>query len=155
MPSERRRGGLDFPNSQFVAGLDEVAKGLAGGTISRRRALKMTGAALLGAALVPFSSAPAEAAGRCRNRPALSNRRCTEAAICHSSATQLCVCARTVSGDKKCVDLTPLISDPAGLCDADQCERSRDCAEGEFCVKIGECCEVPERKVCARQCDFT
>ena len=148
MPSEGRRGGeLGFPNSQlFVDGLDEVAKGLAGGTISRRRALKMTGAALLGAALVPFSSAPAEAAGRCSNRPALSNRRCPERSICRQGPNQLCACARTVGGDKRCVDLIE------ADCASEQCEHNRDCAAGEVCIKLGACCNEPGLQVCAPPC---
>ena len=146
MPSDGSRRELSFPQSQLVDSLDEVAKGLAGGTISRRRALKMAGAALLGAAVVPFSSAsPAEAQETCRNRPALSNRRCTAEAICHE--LPLCACARTVRGNKRCIDLAS-----RDFCAAEPCERNRDCPEGEICVKLGACCGVEERQVCARRC---
>ena len=49
---------------------DELAKGMASGNISRSRALKMAGAAILGAVLVPFSPAPAEARNPCKGKPA-------------------------------------------------------------------------------------
>jgi hypothetical protein len=106
----------------------------------------------LGAALVPFSSAPAEAEGRCSNRPALNNRRCTEEAICHATETQLCACARTVSGNRRCIDISGGFE---GLCSAEQCERNRDCAEGEVCVRLGACCGVEGLQVCARPCVIT
>jgi hypothetical protein len=55
MPSEGSRGELSLPHKRIVDGFDEAAKGLAGGTISRRRALKLIGSALAGAtlALIP------------------------------------------------------------------------------------------------------
>ncbi len=43
---------------------DDLAKGLDDGTISRRRALKLVGAAALGAALIPVMPKQAEALSR-------------------------------------------------------------------------------------------
>jgi hypothetical protein len=52
MPIEEIRGELSLPQKQIIDGFDEAAKGLAAGTISRRRALKLTGTALLGGGLL-------------------------------------------------------------------------------------------------------
>jgi hypothetical protein len=52
MPIDEIRGGLSFPQKRIIDGFDEAAKGLAAGTISRRRALKLTGTALLGGGLL-------------------------------------------------------------------------------------------------------
>jgi hypothetical protein len=52
MPIEGSREELSFPQKRIIDGFDEVAKGLASGTISRRRALKLTGMALLGGGLL-------------------------------------------------------------------------------------------------------
>jgi hypothetical protein len=52
MPSEGSRGELSHPQKRIVNGFDDVAKGLAAGTISRGQALKLTGSALLGGGLL-------------------------------------------------------------------------------------------------------
>ena len=52
---------------------DELTKGLASGTISRGRALKLTGAAILGSAgLLSLFPGVAGAANRCTGKPTLS-----------------------------------------------------------------------------------
>ena len=53
MPSQGTTSGeLSLPQERIIYGFDEAAKGLAGGTISRRQALKLTGSALLGGGLL-------------------------------------------------------------------------------------------------------
>ena len=155
MPSEGHRGGeLGFPNGQFVDGLDEVARGLAAGTITRGRAIKLGGAALLGSmGLFTLFEGRAGAqeevtvqAGMCKHRPALSNELCGthSCGVCDS-----CSCAKTVGGRKKCVDTTPLMV--AGCPTTDQCERNSDCPGNEYCIQIGACCGGP-RNFCLPRC---
>jgi hypothetical protein len=78
MPSEGRRGGeLGFPNSHLVDSLDEVAKGLAAGTISRGRAIKLGGAALLGSmGLLSLFPGKAGVEGVCEGIPTINNKKC-------------------------------------------------------------------------------
>jgi hypothetical protein len=97
MPSEGRRGGeLGFPNSHLVDSLDEVAKGLAAGTISRGRAIKLGGAALLGSmGLLSLFPGKAGAEGCARAyRPSITrsvhhyrNRRANAASVHRESAS--------------------------------------------------------------------
>jgi hypothetical protein len=51
MPRDGSREELSFPQKRISDGLDEVAKGLAAGTISRRKALRLIGGTLVGGAL--------------------------------------------------------------------------------------------------------
>jgi hypothetical protein len=71
----------------------------------------------------------------CRNRPAIDNDRCREASICRVRTDQLCACARTVGGAKKCVDITGM---PCPT--KDECDRSSDCPGDQLCIEIGACC---------------
>jgi hypothetical protein len=154
MPSEGRRGGeLGFPNSHLVDGLDEVARGLAAGTISRGRAIKLGGAALLGSmGLFTLFEGRARAhevtvqAGSCKHKPALSNKLCGthSCGVCDS-----CSCARAVGGRKRCVDITPLVA--GGCPGSDQCERNSDCPGNEYCIQVGACCGGP-RNFCLPRC---
>ena len=55
--------------------LDDLAKGLAGGTISRRKALRLMGGVLVGTVVasvrgIALTSRAAEAAGACRGHSA-------------------------------------------------------------------------------------
>jgi hypothetical protein len=153
MPSEghKRRGVLGFPNGQFVDGLDEAAKGLAAGTISRGKAIKLGGAALLGSmGLLSLFAGKAEAqatvAGLCTNKPAINNTKCPrKASSCGACPT--CQCARTVSGKKRCLDFGG-VECPA----TDQCDTNRDCTGNEVCVQVGGCCGHPQRNLCVPPC---
>jgi hypothetical protein len=131
---------------------DELAKGVASGTISRSGALKMAGAAILAAVFgssVTIDEAEAETDRVCRGKPAISNRRCpdSEQSGCREREDQICQCALTVEGDKRCVDLTDEDC-PA----ADECDRSRDCPGSQLCIKVGACCEGSRRNLCVRPC---
>jgi hypothetical protein len=138
---------------------DELSKGLASGAISRRRALKLAGAAILGStgllALFPRvagaqsimdETEPTIAASDpgCRGEPAINNRRCPNN-ICRGRED--CLCAETVHGDKRCVELL-FESCPR----RDQCDDSRDCPKGEICIKVGGCCRNRRRNLCAFPC---
>jgi hypothetical protein len=118
---------------------DELARGLASGAISRRRALKLVGTAILGAALVPFLPNVAEAAPRCPD----SGPGCR--AVCPGSNKQ-CVCIKTIEGKRVCV--VPECGDPEV-----RCVSSAACGDEQVCAKTArKCCDggVP---VCVRKCE--
>jgi hypothetical protein len=144
MPSDGSTEELSLAQQRIIDGFDEVAKGLAAGTISRRRALKLTGSALLGGGLLALFPRVAGAQGGCAGRPAINNRRCPETS-CGSGIN--CFCATTVGGTKRCVSLENETC-PA----SDECDRNSDCASGELCIKTGGCCEGSRRNLCVRPC---
>ena len=138
---------------------DELSQGLASGAISRRRALKLAGAAILGSTglLALFSRAagaqsildqtdPTVAASDpgCQGEPAINNRRCPEN---HCRGRSDCACAETVSGEKRCVDVI-FENCPR----RDQCDNNQDCPRGEICIKVGGCCGNPRRNLCVFPC---
>src|SRR5215210_6732147 len=103
---------------QIIDDFDEVAKELAASTISRRRALKLTAAAIIGSSgLLALFPSMARAQGNvgemalnvtvvgqggCKEgEPAISNRSC-RTNQCGSKS--MCLCAKTVSGRKRCVN---------------------------------------------------
>jgi|SRR5215217_3381952 len=152
MSTEGRRGGeLGFPNSRLVDGLDEVARGLAAGTISRRRAIKLSGAALLGGvgvlSLFPHrAGAQVTTQDLCSGKPAISNRKCPqEESFCGTCPG--CQCARTLSGKKRCLDFGP-----EQCPETDECDANRDCPGDEVCVRVAGCCGGPRRNLCAAPC---
>ncbi len=129
---------------------DELAKGLATGALSRRQALKLAGAALLGGAFGFFSlQGPAlgqvEAAAACSG-PAIDNDRCV-ANRCGGTRRRPCLCAETVSGNKRCVNLRG-----ESCPNTDQCDSNADCDQDEVCIKVGGCCGHPGRNLCVRRC---
>lgn len=129
---------------------DELTKGLASGTISRGRAMKLAGAGLLAALFGSVATEEAEAATDrvCRNTPAISNRRCPAAeSVCRRREGQICQCAVTVEGDRRCVDTTD-----TDCPTRDECDRSSDCRRGEVCIEVGACCEGSRRNLCVTRC---
>jgi hypothetical protein len=120
---------------------DELARRLASGAISRRRALKLLGTAILGAALVPFLPGVAEAAPRCPD----SGPGCR--AVCPGSNRQ-CVCIRTIEGRKVCV--VPECGDPEI-----RCQTSQECGEKQVCAKTASKCCDGKVPVCVRRCEVT
>ena len=158
MPTEESRQEVGFRHKRIIDGFDEVAKGLAAGTISRRRALKLVGSALLGGGLLAMFPGVARAqsivandgvsvAGHrnpgCKGEPAINNRGCPGNFCGHGG----CYCAETVGGEKKCVDIGN-----ARCPNRDKCDSNRDCPRGEVCVKIGGCCGHPRRNDCLPLC---
>ena len=130
---------------------DELSKGIAAGTISRRRALRQGVAAVLGAALVPsLLASPAEATHRrvgCRGKEPISNKACPES-VCHLTETKLCECVRTTEGTKRCVNTTNVSCEDLFV---DECDSSTDCPTDSFCIKAGGCCGT-RNNICVRQC---
>ena len=148
MPSDgTSRRELSFPQSQLAESLDEVAKGLAEGTISRGKAIKLSGAALLGSwGLLSLFPGVAGAEGPCEGVPAINNRRCPlEASVC--GACPGCQCAVTVSGNKRCLDFS------GKECpDTDECDRNSDCPGDERCVQVAGCCGGSRKNLCVPLC---
>ena len=148
----------ETPEGQFF---DELSRGLATGGISRRRALKLAGAAILGStgllSLFPgVAGAQSSVYGRtvtsqqigeggcAEDEPAISNRRC-EPSPC--GGNQSCFCAETVSGNRRCVNLRRAVCPRR-----DECDSNRDCPRGEVCIKVGGCCGNPRRNDCRPVC---
>lgn len=131
---------------------DEVARGLASGAVSRGRALKLIGTAILGAALVPFLPDVAEAASR--------GPRCPRGGgdggcrvICEGlEKGQYCLCVETSEGEKVCVH---------PVCKTKTCDTSAECqalSPDLVCAPITqECCATPGpgdpvRAFCVQKC---
>ena len=140
---------------------DELSRGLAGGTISRRRVLKLAGVAILGStgllSLFPrMAGAQSSVYGRtvtaqqfsggcAEDEPAINNRACI-GNMCGGNRN--CFCAETVTGKNRCVNLRADEACPQ----RDQCDSNRDCPGDMICIKIGGCCGHPRRNDCARPC---
>jgi hypothetical protein len=142
---------------------DELSRGLASGAISRRRALKLAGAAILGSTGLPslfpgvagaqsfvmygrVVTAGAIGRGLCaEDEPGVSNRTC-RANTCGGRAS--CGCAETVNGTKRCVNFRNAICP-----ERDACDRNRGCPEGQVCIKAGGCCGHPRRNDCRPLCN--
>ena len=149
MLTEGTRGKLSPPHKRIIDGFDQAAKGLAEGTISRGRALKLAGSALLGGGLLALfpgvAGAQVSVEAGCAHRPAISNKACP-ASQCGGDPN--CFCAKTVSGAKTCVNL-----ENAECPARDECDRNRDCARGEVCIQVGACeCGHPRRNLCIPTC---
>jgi Cys-rich repeat protein len=143
MPTEDRpRHGDGVEEYSF----DELARGIASGTISRSRALKLAGAALLGGGVLSsFFSKEAGAGGATRPRCPRDRRpgcttRCT-------GTEEECVCHETTEGRKRCVH---------ACCEGvgGRCRSSADCPSGQVCSKtVRRCCEeAEERPACVTLC---
>jgi hypothetical protein len=109
---------------------DDLASGVASGTISRRRALKLAGASVLGAAGLLGVANPAQAATTCPRRGAGCLRECKNT----RKTRKLCYCIRTASGSRRCV--YPCCSfRPCGQCRSGEvCMRSNCCGSEPTCV---------------------
>jgi hypothetical protein len=147
MPTEESTKEVGLPQKLIIDGFDEVAKGLASGTISRRRALKLSGMALLGGGLMAMfpgvagaqSIVPDDEVGvaghrnpGCKGERAINNRRCPFN-IC--GREHYCQCAETAGGNKVCVDVRQ------ERCPRrNQCNSSRQCPGNQHCIQTGGCC---------------
>ena len=149
MPTqETKQEGISLPQERILYGFDEAAKGLAGGTISRGRALKLTGTALLAGGLLAIfpgvAGAQVSAQQTCAGRPAINNKKCPST---NCGGNQNCFCATTVSGQKRCVNLRNAVCPTR-----DECDSNRDCPSGNVCLKVGGCCGNPGRNDCRPLC---
>lgn len=130
---------------------DELSRTLTFGPPSRRQALRLLAGGTL-AAVFGWGAGADEAAaiearrtdGSCAGEAAISNTVCPRIRTCRRG---FCACARTVGGDKKCVDLRY-----AHCPSVDECDGDRDCPASAVCVKVGACCGNTRRNACWRQC---
>jgi hypothetical protein len=160
MPTEQsKQEEVSLPQKLVTDAFDEVAKGLAAGTISRCRALKLTGSALLGGGLLAMFpgvagaqsivpddevSAARRVTKGCEHGAAINNKTCPG----HKCGRRRgCFCATTVGGDKKCVNLRN-----AQCPEQDECDSNMDCPRGSVCLKVGGCCGHPARNDCRPLC---
>jgi hypothetical protein len=111
---------------------DDLASALASENISRRRALKLAGASLLGAAGLLGSANAAQAAPTCPRRGAGCQRRCR-------NTRKECFCIRTASGLRRCVH---------PCCSERTCTSGSQCRSGEICMK-SPCCGTQQ---CVKLC---
>ena len=125
---------------------------------SRRGLMRGLAAPGAGGVLIPRRAAARRAPGgadvsgpttegtdaTCQGRRAVNNKSCA-ANLCVNSS---CACAVSVTGDKKCVNFAKPFVCPA----ADECDRTRDCATGEICVKVGGCCDGRKFNQCVPHC---
>ena len=100
---------------------DALAKGLASGTISRRRALKLVGTAILGAGVLAFGPTREAEADECGSRHGC-DRRCRNRTRCR--------CVRTVTGNVRCV---------RRICCGRGCSTNGDCGNNALCM-TDNCC---------------
>jgi hypothetical protein len=111
--------------------VDELAKGLATGTLSRRKALRLVGAALVGGVLASIPGVawaqPQRPAGACRPQ-------CPEGYTCTRSSRE------RGQGGKQIFFCCP--ADPQGEC----CLPEDFCPSGECCLPEGQC--MPNGQCC-------
>ena len=125
----------ELATTRWGRSFDDLASELASGTITRRRALKLAGAALLGVAGLGVAAREAEAAPTC---PPDSRSGCVVAC---TNTTKQCACIRTTEGTRVCVHK---------CCSLRSCNSSSQCYRGEVCIKTGCCREGIQR--CVRLC---
>jgi hypothetical protein len=120
---------------------------------SRRQALRLLAGGAL-AALFGWGVGVDEAGAvetrrtdqSCAGKRVVSNRRCPRR-LSRCGGRRFCTCARTVGGDKKCVDLR-FVHCPT----VDECDGDSDCPASAVCVKAGACCGNTRRQACIPQC---
>ena len=134
---------------------DGLASGLASGTISRKRALQLAGAAVLGSTgvLGLFSRRADANTGHfvpCDRETSdfINNFTCNgdECGPAHCE-TMDCHCVLTRQGGVRCANFA------GEHCPAtDQCDVNGDCPDNQLCVRVGGCCGHPRRNLCVRRC---
>jgi hypothetical protein len=139
---------------------DDLARGLADGTISRRQALKWAGAGIVGAVLATAGFAePAEALTRrqrrrCRDKGGvpLEEGNCNCAFQCGADLDEF-----NCQGDSDCYCLEK--GSGGGFCgyggndpqcgDFERCDSNRDCSDSDARCITTTCCD---RGICVRPC---
>jgi hypothetical protein len=121
-------------NTTREGSLDELAKGLAGGTVSRGKALRMLGAALFGGAVASIPGAALAkqgAAVKPKNvtcTPANSSANSTGGAPCGKPKPNnyTCLCYLDAENQPYCGNTTIFSCSPS-------CTVSHDCPAGSYC----------------------
>jgi hypothetical protein len=133
---------------------DGLGKGLANGSISRGRALRLVGAALLGLAVLPSTPLEAQARRRRHRGGGGGGNACNNPGTCNhfefgGACSRDCACAQDADGRNVCVGRFDC---PAPNNSTNFCNRDRDCRSGEACI-VNSCCRTGNfRGVCAPQC---
>lgn len=137
---EDENGEVHVPLLAERHSFDDLAKGVASGTITRGRALKLAGAAILGGGLLStFFSQEAEAGGRPKCPDSGPGCR----AQCPGSD---CGCVKTTEGKNRCV---------VPSCDGKRCRSSADCPSGQVCSTTARKCCGSRGPVCVPVCGGT
>ena len=118
----------ELATTRWGRSFDDLASELASGTITRRRALKLAGAALLGVA-GGLGVAAREAKAAPPTCPPDTRSGCVVAC---TNTTKQCACIRTTEGTRVCVHK---------CCSLRSCNSSSQCYRGEVCIKTGCCRE--------------
>jgi hypothetical protein len=142
MPAKDEEVGVVSSREDDVAeefSFDSLPKGLANGTMSRRRTLKLVGAAILGGGVLTLL--PGTAMGASGANCPSSGAGCDTACKGDLARRRGCICIRTAEQTRTCV--RPCCSDRG-------CSSSNDCRSGEVCMRP-ECCG-PVRGVCVPKC---
>ena len=116
---------------------DVLAKGLANGTLSRRRALKLLGASFVSTLLLPLVPGVAMAAPTCPS----SGPGCS--AFCRHTGGFTCVCLKLANGNSKCV---------FPVCGR-TCKKNSDCPSGSVCSTTAKKCCNSSKPVCVPKCN--
>ena len=122
---------------QTESSLDELAKGLATGTLSRRKALRMMGAAMVGGALASIPGvAWAAKPGGCASGVTCKGKCCAVGATCAKGARGGCACpAGQAACSGACVSLTT--NQNCGSC-ANACSGGKTCQGGVCACPQGQ-----------------
>ena len=129
-----------------IQDFDNLTTALADRAISRRRALQMAAASVLGAAALGLAAGEAQAThGECARRGA---------GCCRDGShdgSKGCRCIRTASGKRRCVHPCCAPNDTIPRA----CNSNAECDDNELCMS-SDCCNdqsVGFVGVCARRCD--
>ena len=139
--------------TQTEGSLDELAKGLASGTLSRRGALRIMGAALLGGALASMPGvAWAAKPGGCASGVRCKGKCCAVGATCATKGGGCtCPAGQTECGGV-CRDLTTDMAN-CGVC-GNACAQGASCVGGQCVCQSGQDL-CPGTNVCVQGCSAT
>ena len=127
---------------------DELASGLASGSISRGRALRLMGAALVGGTLASLGIREAAADEECKPL----NKKCRKNHQCCSEVCTDGTCAACPPGTKLCSNgqCAPV----ASCCDNADCSGCATCQSGTCVCPQDTVHKVLANGTCARSCDI-
>jgi len=82
----------------------------------------------------------------CKGEKAINNKVCPSN---QCTRDRECFCTKTVNDQKRCVRYNnQVLRCPT----RDECDRNKDCRQGQVCVKVGGCCGNPTRHKCVALC---
>jgi hypothetical protein len=162
--SDWRRKGME------ASGLESVAKGLADGSVSRRKALKIGGGGILGgiAATLGWGEGRARAAScnkpKCSGPCAGSTTSCSPPGLVQCGTPpggfSYCTCVKSTekckkSAKRRCKAKKICVAGPVSCGDLTRCSGSSECPSGQLCSQEFKnfCCKLEGSKgVCLTPC---